>query len=112
MASAAAERVACGLVELLSGIGLVCGRAIARRQLQQNEAAVGDYQRAIALKPGFYQLRMVARDDADPVSFDNMARALEAFEATLIRRASFDLTGLPPEPEEVLLTCGRASWQR
>jgi cytochrome c peroxidase len=29
-------------------------------------------------------------DDADPVSFDNMARALEAFEATLITPAPFD----------------------
>lgn len=29
-------------------------------------------------------------DDADPVSFDNMAKAIEAFEATLLTPAPFD----------------------
>jgi cytochrome c peroxidase len=47
--------------------------------------------RTLASMPEYVeQFRQAFGDDADPVSFDNMARAIEAFEATLITPAPFD----------------------
>jgi cytochrome c peroxidase len=47
--------------------------------------------RTLASMPAYVeQFRQAFGDDADPVSFDNMARAIEAFEATLITPAPFD----------------------
>jgi cytochrome c peroxidase len=47
--------------------------------------------RTLASMPGYVEwFRAAFPDETDPVSFDNMARAIEAFEATLITPAPFD----------------------
>src|SRR5262245_30202473 len=85
---------------VLGCVGLLCGAPPSKEYTQQQRQHCA-FQKVKPVAPPGAGLNPIDAFIADKLKSKGLTLSPRASKVTLIRRASFDLTGLPPSPDEV-----------